>query len=233
MTLVQPQPSTQRQLLEEWHSACFDVPVDDKVLIADRWLNSMLGLQNVDDVSQIEFIRDPETGEADKAVITSKALHRLQFLAIQGILRTFPDAIAPEDVVKSLLQAVEPVPVAQSSLGSDFPAVKPREHTPLSSVIVSGIQLTVTHVPFLIGSNPSVCHFPITPDLVSDNSLIAGVHCVFDRKDGWWVVENVSDSGAVVVDGMCLDAKASVEVKPGSTVIVGEGTLSFTFFPRF
>ena len=228
--------SLQRKMLDEWHASCLDMNIEDKIIVADRWLNSMLGLQSCDDLSEIEFIRNPVTGDAEKTVVDSKALHRLQFLAVQGLLRTFPKEIRPQDVLKSLTEAMEP----GSSLGSatlQFAAEYPRpiqgSIRPIASVTVSGVQLSVSRVPFLIGSNASACHFVVTPSICPDHTNVAGIHCIFDRKDGVWFLDNVTEDGAVVVDGSVLAGKTGTEIKPGSLVTIGHGALSFTFFPSF
>lgn len=228
--------SLQRKMLDEWHASCLDMGIDDKISVSDRWLNSMLGLQSIDGLSEIEFIRNPTTGDADKTVIDSRALHRLQFLAIQGLLRTFPNEIRPQDVLKSLMEASEPVTSSDSStfkFAAEYPKPTPAANQTLASVIVAGVQLSVSRVPFLIGSNASACHFTVSAAICPDHSNIAGIHCIFDRKDGVWFLDNVTETGVVVVDGCEVSGKTGTEIKSGSVVTIGHGAMSFTFFPSF
>jgi len=226
---------SQHMLLDEWHSVCYDVPIEDKIHVADKWLNSLLGLHPSDDASSIEFIREPGSGAPHKTVVDSESLHRLQFLAIQGLTRLFPDSMTPTDVLKSLSHAVEPTKsvVPSQPLTQKFPEAKEASTNSLGNVIVSGIQLSVTQVPFIIGSDAAACHFAVTPELVTDNSKIAGIHCVFQRRGRCWMIENVSECAIVLVDGEVVPNMGAAEVFPGSVVILGPGTISFTLFPNF
>lgn len=47
------------------------------------------------------------------------------------------------------------------------------------------------------------------------------------------MIENVSECGTVLVDGEEVPNKSAAEVFPGSVVILGPGTISFTLFPNF
>jgi hypothetical protein len=220
-----------RSDLESWYSVCYDVPLEDRISATSSLISSIFAVEE----SHVEYIRDPSTGMADKAVIDARAFHRLQFLAVHGILRCFPDSVSPEDVLKSLSVVSDATRIPENTKEiSTFPNNSiMKADQGLANVLVSGIQFAVDHVPFLIGTDPSVCDFALTKDMISNNNGIDGVHCTFQRKEGCWMIQNVSISGSVMVDGCSVANNAVVEIRTGSQVIIGDGAVSFTFFPNF